>query len=413
MFASGGDGGDKGSGARLLAAEVDAEGEVPPSARGGGCCAEPPLPQSRNELRVRWTVLALACLALMGSYYCYDIPAATMTQMEIAFSGSGGGGNATHGGGSDDDGDGAGCGGSGGSFPTNFNLLYSVYSWPNVVLPFLGGYLADVLGVRIMLIAFLALLLVGQCIFALGGMMTAGGGAWYVMWAGRTVFGFGGESLSVAQSALVADWFAGKELAFALALNLALARLGSVINDVASNAIATSRGVVWAFWLGAIICAASLAAGVYMYYVDVRTEDRLARNRGFRPKAHPSLLSLVLCAPLWARACRARRARVGDGGDSGDEAIDALIASEGRGGGEGDPEEEEKPKEVIDFSAILGFPPSFWLLCVSCVCTYACVLSFNKCVGGGGAGGPGGGAHAVLPNGACATGQREPPSVRR
>ena len=36
---------------------------------------------------------------------------------------------------------------------------------------------------------------------------------WPVMWLGRIFFGFGGESLSVAQSAMIAKWFVGKELA--------------------------------------------------------------------------------------------------------------------------------------------------------------------------------------------------------
>ena len=48
---------------------------------------------------------------------------------------------------------------------------------------------------------------------------------WYVMWIGRVVFGFGGESLSVAQSAMIAKWFVGKELAlgaFAYVLDAAI-----------------------------------------------------------------------------------------------------------------------------------------------------------------------------------------------
>ena len=54
------------------------------------------------------------------------------------------------------------------------------------------------------------------------------------MLCGRVVFGFGGESLTVAQSALVAVWFQDKELAFALGLNLSIARIGGVINNVVS-----------------------------------------------------------------------------------------------------------------------------------------------------------------------------------
>ena len=52
------------------------------------------------------------------------------------------------------------------------------------------------------------------------------------MLAGRVLFGLGGESMSVAQSAIVSQWFKGKELAMALGLNLSISRLGSVINGI-------------------------------------------------------------------------------------------------------------------------------------------------------------------------------------
>lgn len=53
-----------------------------------------------------------------------------------------------------------------------------------------------------------------------------------VMIAGRVVFGLGGESMSVAQSAVVSKWFKGKELAMALGFNITISRLGSVINGI-------------------------------------------------------------------------------------------------------------------------------------------------------------------------------------
>lgn len=55
---------------------------------------------------------------------------------------------------------------------------------------------------------------------------------------GRFFFGLGGESISVAQSALVERWFASRELAFALGASLSLARFGSVINNQLSPYIA-------------------------------------------------------------------------------------------------------------------------------------------------------------------------------
>jgi MFS family permease len=54
---------------------------------------------------------------------------------------------------------------------------------------------------------------------------------YWLMLVGRVVFGLGGESMSVAQSAIVSMWFKGKELAFALGINLSVSRLGSVLNS--------------------------------------------------------------------------------------------------------------------------------------------------------------------------------------
>ena len=280
--------------------------------------------------------------------------------MESAF-----GGNATAS--TDDDG-----GGGGDTFSVNFNLLYSVYSWPNVVLPFLGGYLSDRLGVRLMLLVFLLFIALGQVVFALGASLK-GDAAWQVMWVGRTIFGFGGESLSVAQSALIASWFAGKELAFALGLNLALARLGSVINDLVSVAVANNESVAAAFWVGAIVCGLSLAAGLATYLLDERSEDRLRANRGLRPKARASLLQIAFCVPAWRRCCVSEEARA----EAELAELDRRVEEAG-----GSEYKDEPDPEVIEIWGVATLPPTFWLLCVSCVCTYACVLCFNNFAAG-------------------------------
>jgi hypothetical protein len=41
------------------------------------------------------------------------------------------------------------------SFNANFNLLYSLYAWPNILLPFFGGLISDILGVRLMGVVFM------------------------------------------------------------------------------------------------------------------------------------------------------------------------------------------------------------------------------------------------------------------
>jgi len=73
-------------------------------------------------------------------------------------------------------------------------LLYSVYSYPNTVLPIFGGIFLDAIGLRLGIMIFTAILTLGQAIFATGGYYKSLG----IMLAGRVVFGLGGESMSVA-----------------------------------------------------------------------------------------------------------------------------------------------------------------------------------------------------------------------
>ena len=69
---------------------------------------------------------------------------------------------------------------------TKYQLLYSLYYWPNVVVSVFGGYLLDrVFGVRIGTLIFSALVCLGQLVFALGGFFRN----FIVMLAGRFIFG--------------------------------------------------------------------------------------------------------------------------------------------------------------------------------------------------------------------------------
>ena len=69
---------------------------------------------------------------------------------------------------------------------TQYTILYSIYSWPNVILSIFGGFLLDrVFGIRIGTIIFSALICVGQFVFALGGIVNK----FWVMIVGRFIFG--------------------------------------------------------------------------------------------------------------------------------------------------------------------------------------------------------------------------------
>lgn len=87
-------------------------------------------------------------------------------------------------------------------------MLYSLYAFPNVVVPLFGGMLIDTKGPRAALLLTASFCVIGQIIFSLGGFKNI----WTVMLIGRIVFGLGGEVLHAAQNTIISRWFKASEL---------------------------------------------------------------------------------------------------------------------------------------------------------------------------------------------------------
>ena len=85
---------------------------------------------------------------------------------------------------------------------------------------------------------------------------------------GRFVFGLGGESMTVAQSAIVSSWFQGKELSFAFGINLSVARIGSSINGPVETSLAKNDSVGFALLIGFYICCFSLLMAFVLVWID-------------------------------------------------------------------------------------------------------------------------------------------------
>jgi MFS family permease len=86
-------------------------------------------------------MLFFGCCFLLGSYFCYDNPGVIEDTLEKDLNIS----------------------------PTQFSLLYSVYSYPNTVLPIFGGIFLDMVGMRLGILLFSGVLTAGQALFTLGG----------------------------------------------------------------------------------------------------------------------------------------------------------------------------------------------------------------------------------------------------
>ncbi|KAF9956976.1 hypothetical protein BGZ72_002299 [Mortierella alpina] len=191
------------------------------------------------ESRRRWWILSLSCLLLFGNYFAYDNPAALNTQLQKYL-----------------------------DMPYNdyqylLSTLYSVYSLPNTVLPFFFGSLVDRFGPQTVLLGLSSCVCIGQTIFALGVQSRQ---VW-MMLVGRAIFGIGGESCGVAQASITTMQFKGHELAFALGLNLCIARFGSVVNTLVTPWAEQRWGVPTAIWIGTLTCVASFMSAVVLVNV--------------------------------------------------------------------------------------------------------------------------------------------------
>ncbi len=186
----------------------------------------------------RWVVLIVVSLPMFGSYYFYDAlePLAKLLQQQLHFS------------------------------DQNIGLLNSFYSIAPIATVLIGGILIDRIGTRKALFIF-------SIVCLLGSLITAFGAGFPMMATGRLVFGMGAESLVVAVTTAIAKWFKGKELSFALGIDLMLARGGTWL---AQNSPSWAKGA-YDYWqkpwlIGVGFVALCVVGSVAYWILEVRAE---------------------------------------------------------------------------------------------------------------------------------------------
>ena len=182
-------------------------------------------------------MLALAAIAVSSSYYEDDVigPIADLLHRQRGFSQS------------------------------QLGMLNGVISIPNVALALINGVLIDRYGPARMA-------LWSAAIGVLGAALTAVGGPYEIMVAGRFIFGVSEGAIFIALIAGLAQWFSRSGIALATALYLSLARAGSYAVDT-STAWARplyERGWQQPLWLGTGVTLAGLLAAAIFYWLDRR-----------------------------------------------------------------------------------------------------------------------------------------------
>jgi MFS family permease len=198
----------------------------------------------------RWAVLVALSLAMFGNYYAYDAvaPVADLLQRALGFT------------------------------DTQIGTLNAIYSLPNVVMVLIGGILIDRFGTRTATLVF-------AVICAVGAAVTASTGSFPVMAAGRLIFGLGAESMIVAVTVAIGQWFVGRQLGLAFGVNLSIARAGSYSADMSPTWFAALYESGWQapLWLAAGMMVVGVG-GALLYYVL----ERSAANRFELRKAGPT-----------------------------------------------------------------------------------------------------------------------------
>ena len=178
---------------------------------------------------IAWVVFLFVTAALYGNFYVYDSigPVADLLHSQRGFS------------------------------DTQIGMLNAIYSIPNVVLVLVGGVLVDRFGAARTTLWTAAICLAGAVLTAWSPTFTG-------MAAGRLLFGIGAETFGISTLAAVAQYFTGRNLAFAMGLSLAIGRAGSYSADMSPDWFAQAYATGWqpplviATWIAASSFVASL-----------------------------------------------------------------------------------------------------------------------------------------------------------
>ena len=250
----------------------------------------------------RWTALAIVAFTMLCGYFLTDVmsPLNPMLEEELAWT------------------------------STDFGFFTSAYGWFNVFFLMLifGGMILDKMGVRFTGMMSCILMLIGCAIkyAAVAGYIgTEGeilGFKSQVALAafGYAIFGMGVEIAGITVSKVIVKWFKGKEMALAMGLEMATARIGTMLAMAVTVPFAKYFQSVSA---PVLLCLIMLCIGTISYMVYIVMDKKLEASM------------------------------------------------------EGEEEENEEPFRFSDVFLIIK-NKGFWLIALLCVLFYSAVFPFIK-----------------------------------
>jgi nitrate/nitrite transporter NarK len=213
----------------------------------------------RESKAARWTALAVVAFTMLCGYYLTDVMAPLKGLLEGQLQWT----------------------------STEYGFFTSAYGWFNVFLLMLiiGGIILDKMGVRFTGVMAASIMVLGTAIkywaistHSLDGVM------WnilgidakaqvFIAGLGFAIFGVGVEVAGITVSKVIVRWFKGKELALAMGLEMATARIGTGLALSTSLPIANVfKNVSGPILIGLIMLCIGLIAFIMYTFMDKKLE---------------------------------------------------------------------------------------------------------------------------------------------
>jgi nitrate/nitrite transporter NarK len=211
----------------------------------------------RDSKAARWTALAVVAFTMLCGYWLTDVMAPLKPKLEKELLWN----------------------------STEYGFFTSAYGWFNVLLLMLilGGIILDKMGVRFTGIMATSIMVIGTAIkfwaistHSLDGHTILGMKSLVVMAGlGYATFGVGVETAGITVSKIIVKWFKGKEMALAMGLEMATARIGTTMAMVTSVPIANAlHGVSKPI----LVCLIMLCIGMISFIVYTFMDKKLDKS---------------------------------------------------------------------------------------------------------------------------------------
>lgn len=186
--------------------------------------------------------------------------------------------------------------------PLDFGFVTGAYSWFNVFFLMLifGGIILDKMGIRFTGNTFVSLMIVGTAVkyyaltetFANGGFgydffnsfMTDYSPSAKLAALGFAIFGVGVEIAGITVSKIIVKWFKGKEMALAMGLEMATARIGMLLAMWLSPRIVSAWGnISLPVGLGLLLLCIGLISFLIHSMMDAKLDKQIAEEGNTAP----------------------------------------------------------------------------------------------------------------------------------